>query len=156
MKLLRPAFALAVVLVVAACAAPGASIAPSPTSTPAAATPAPSAAAPRIEVSLSDEMKIEPSAMTVSAGVPVTFVVTNAGSVEHEFYLGDEQMQADHEAEMSDMGGMMGHDEANGITLDAGETKELTYTFESAGTWLAGCHVPGHYPAGMKATITIE
>lgn len=39
--------------------------------------------------------------MTVPAGVPVTFLVTNAGSTEHAFYLGDEAAQAEHEQEMS-------------------------------------------------------
>jgi uncharacterized cupredoxin-like copper-binding protein len=93
--------------------------------------------------------------MTVPAGIPVTFVVTNAGAIDHEFYLGDEQMQAEHAAEMADMGGMMGHDEPNGIAVAPGETKELTFTFETAGEWIAGCHVSGHYEAGMRATINI-
>jgi uncharacterized cupredoxin-like copper-binding protein len=47
-------------------------------------------------------------------------------------------------------------DEANAITLQPGETKTLEYTFEEAGELLAGCHEPGHYDAGMVATITVE
>ena len=91
--------------------------------------------------------------MTVPAGVPVTFVVTNAGSAEHEFYLGDEAAQAEHEQEM--MSGGMAHGDPSGVTLKAGETKELTYTFTQAGQSLAGCHVVGHYGGGMKAAITV-
>lgn len=45
------------------------------------------------------------------------------------------------------------HDEPDGITLAPGETKEPTHTFATPGQYLAGCHVPGHYPAGMKAVI---
>lgn len=60
-----------------------------------------------------------------------------------------------HEQEMQDMGGMM-HDEEMGIAVKPGETKELTLTFDVAGQTLAGCHFPGHYAAGMKATIVIE
>jgi uncharacterized cupredoxin-like copper-binding protein len=55
---------------------------------------------------------------------------------------------------MAEMGGMT-HDEPEGIAVAPGETKELTFTFDAAGPFLAGCHVPGHYGAGMKADITV-
>jgi uncharacterized cupredoxin-like copper-binding protein len=92
--------------------------------------------------------------MTVPAGVPVTFVVTNVGATDHEFYLGDERAQAEHEKAMVGMGGMT-QDEPAGIGVKPGETKELTYTFAQAGPTLAGCHVAGHYGAGMEAQITV-
>ena len=131
-------------LVVAACSA-GASIAP-----------APSTASPlsRIEVKLTDALRIEPATMKVRAGQSITFIVTNAGSTEHEFYLGDVQAQAEHQKERAAMGGMA-HDEAMGVGLKPGQTKELTVTFPAAGTTLAGCHVGGHYELGMKASIEI-
>jgi uncharacterized cupredoxin-like copper-binding protein len=97
---------------------------------------------------------MEPATLTVTAGVPVTFVVTNAGATDHEFYLGDEAAQAEHEKEMASMSGMT-HGEHQGIDVKAGETKELTYTFAAPGETLAGCHVDGHYGGGMKATITV-
>jgi uncharacterized cupredoxin-like copper-binding protein len=56
---------------------------------------------------------------------------------------------------MTAMGGMA-HDEPEGIAVKPGETKELTYTFVEAGPTLAGCHVAGHYGAGMKADIAVE
>ena len=118
------------------------------------ASVAPSSGPTRVEVTLTDALRIEPSVMTVPAGVPVTIIVSNAGAIDHEFYLGDEAAQADHEQEMQSMGGMM-HDDANGIAVDPGETKELTFTFAEAGDTLAGCHVEGHYTAGMKAAITV-
>lgn len=122
----------------------------------AATTPAPSdsVAATRIEVKLTDALRIEPARMTVPAGVPVTFVVTNTGATDHEFYLGDEAAQQAHAAEMASMGGMM-HDEPGGIGVMPGVTKELVYTFTSAGGTFAGCHVAGHYAGGMKAEITV-
>lgn len=46
-------------------------------------------------------------------------------------------------------------DDADGIGLPAGATKTLTYTFGQPGTLLYGCHVSGHYQAGMKGTITV-
>lgn len=121
------------------------------------ASAAPAADAVRIDVTLSDALRIEPATLTVPAGVPVTFVVKNTGSMLHEFVLGDEAVQAEHEEEMAAHGGMtMEIDEPNAIGVDAGTTKELTYTFEAPGTVYAGCHVVGHYMAGMKATITVE
>ena len=137
-------------LLVAACSTGGGAT----TSPSALASSVPSAAATRIEVTLTDALKIDPAAMTVPAGVPVTLVVTNSGATDHEFYLGDEEAQAEHEKEMAEMGGMT-HDEPEGIAVEPGETKELTYTFAEAGETLAGCHVVGHYGGGMKATITV-
>jgi uncharacterized cupredoxin-like copper-binding protein len=158
MRLPRLALIPAAVLLVAACSSGGATPAAPSAPTSSASTssaPSASAAATRIEVTLTDALKIEPASMTVPAGVPVTFVVTNSGVTEHEFYLGDEAAQAEHEKEMAEMGGMS-HDEPEGIAVNPGETKELTYTFAEAGPTLAGCHVVGHYGGGMKAEITVE
>lgn len=74
-------------------------------------------------------------------------------SCHHEFYIGDEEAQAEHEQEMQ--AGGMTHDEPAGISVPPGETKELTFTFAEPGETLAGCHEPGHYAGGMKATITV-
>lgn len=133
------------VLVVAASLA-GACAGPAATPTPAPPT--------RLEVTLTDAMRIEPDSMTVPAGVPVTFVVTNTGQIDHEFTLGDEAAQDKHEQEMLEPGAMA-HDHAYTIVVKPGQTKELVFTFESAGVSFAGCHIPGHYPAGMKATINV-
>jgi len=151
MRLRHLAFAPVLVLAVAACSSGGSSASPS------AGSPSPDAsagaAAQKVEVTLTDALKIEPAEMTVKAGEPVTFVVTNTGAIEHEFYLGDEAMQAEQEAAMQ--AGEMMHDTADGVSVGPGETMELTYTFDEAGQTLAGCHVAGHYAGGMKATITV-
>ena len=138
-------------LLLAACSGGGSGGAAS--SAPPVSTVPSGSASTRIEVKLTDALRIEPETFTVAAGVPVTFVVTNTGSAEHEFYLGDAQAQAKHESEMQ-MGGMM-HEDPDGISLKGGETKELTHTFAQTGETLAGCHVVGHYGGGMKATITV-
>lgn len=107
----------------------------------------------RIEVKMTDALRMEPAEMTVKAGQPVTFVVTNTGATDHEFYIGDEAAQMEQDAMMQS--GQMVHDTPAGISLKPGETKELTYTFATAGQALAGCHEAGHYAGGMKATITV-
>ena len=155
MRLVRLAPLAAIAMIAAACSGGGAS--PAPTSPAPAESAQASAAATRIEVTLTDGLKIEPAAMTVPAGVPVTFVVTNSGTILHEFVLGDEAEQTAHEAEMAASGGMsMPEDEEMAIGVEPGKTKELTVTFDEPGSVLAGCHVVGHYAAGMRADVTIE
>lgn len=159
--LMRLAALIAILTLASACSSGGAS--PAAPSATAGATGSASAstsgqsqapASQSIQVKLTDALKIEPAAMTVKAGQAVKFVVTNSGATDHEFYLGDAAAQDAHEKEMMSMAGMM-HDDANGIALKPGETKELTYTFPTAGAFLAGCHVNQHYAAGMKASITV-
>jgi len=86
----------ALVLVVAACSGGGATSSP----TGAASSPweaSPSGAAQTIEVKLTDALRMEPAEMTVKAGQPVTFKLTNTGAIDHEFYIGDEAAQAEEE-----------------------------------------------------------
>lgn len=169
MDVLRPAAVLAILAVLLeACGGatpawtyappssrPAATVSSTPSATPQP-TPVPSAAPTTIAVTLTDMMRIEPIAMEVRAGVPTSFIVTNAGKIVHEFTLGDADIQDEHEQEMIAMGGMgMTSDEPNAISVAPGETKELVFTFEMPGMAFAGCHVMGHYPAGMKATISV-
>ena len=108
-----------------------------------------------VEVAVTDGLVFEPADFTVSPGETVTFRIVNEGSVVHDFTLGDQATQDEHEAEMADMGDMV-HDEPNVVTLPGGETTEFTWRFPQSGTVLIGCHQPGHYAAGMKGQITIE
>lgn len=108
-----------------------------------------------IEVEASDDLTFEPDSIEVAAGEVVTFEVVNTGSNAHDFTLGDEAAQAEHEAEMQEMAGEAMHDEPNAIRVDAGETKELTWRFTEAGEVLFGCHQPGHYDGGMVGTVEV-
>lgn len=147
------ALAPALVLIVAACSGGSASSPSVAASTPSSAV-SPGTASQRIEVKLTDALQMEPAEMTVRARQQVTFVVTNTGAIQHEFYLGDEAAQGEHEQEMMSAGGMA-MDEADGMVLKPGETKELTHTFSTVGASFAGCHETGHYAGGMKTAITV-
>ena len=144
-----------VVLLVAACSgvpAPSGLTTRTPGVAPTAFASSPSPSG-EITVTLSDAMRFTPDAITVQAGETVTFVVRNDGVAVHEFFVGTEEDQADHAAEMA-MGAMShGHD--NALSLKAGERGSLTMTFPEAASLLIGCHEPGHYEAGMKATLTV-
>lgn len=104
---------------------------------------------------MTDALRFEPDAFNVALGETVRFEVTNGGAIRHEFFIGDADAQADHEAEMVAMGGML-HDEENGIAVDPGQSKVLEHTFATAGSLLIGCHEPGHYDGGMGAVVTVE
>lgn len=116
----------------------------------------PSTADRIIEISASDAFSFDPAEIEVNAGETITLRVTNIGAIPHDFTLGDEAMQDEHEAEMAEMGGQMEmHDEPNVFSIEPGETKEMTWHFADAAELIFGCHQPGHYAAGMKGTLTV-
>lgn len=145
-------------------ATPVATAAPSPTPT-APPTPTPTlepgtAAKPRdIAVSMTDSLRFDPDHFVVMAGETVRFVVTNPTALPHDFTVGDETTQTEHAMEMA--GGGTDHQMHGGdapevaIAIEPGATNQLVYTFDGPGELLIGCHVPGHYEAGMRGTITI-
>jgi plastocyanin len=53
-----------------------------------------------VRVVMNDRFRYRPSAIMVRAGRRVTFAVTNAGQLPHEFILGDRATQLDHERQM--------------------------------------------------------
>jgi len=108
-----------------------------------------------VEIVASDDFRFTPDAVAVDVGETITFRIVNAGQVPHDFTLGDQATQDEHDEEMAEMGGMMMDDEANAVSIAAGETKELTWRFTGEGPVLIGCHQPGHYAAGMKGTVTV-
>ncbi|HEX6230724.1 MAG TPA: plastocyanin/azurin family copper-binding protein [Actinomycetota bacterium] len=112
-----------------------------------------------IEISAFDDLRFEPSSVTVQAGEPVTFVVTNEGETVHEFVLGPEHVQMAHE-EASEMGmehgGMDVEGQLAALEIEPGQTEEVTVTFDESGEMPFGCHEPGHYAGGMVGTVTVE
>lgn len=108
-----------------------------------------------IEVTMTDDLRYAPDALTVRAGETVRFVVHNAGAVVHEFLIGTEEEQLAFEEEMA-AGHGGEHDGDAGVTVEPGNTEEFTYSFESAGQLLIGCHEPGHWEGGMRADLVVE
>lgn len=108
-----------------------------------------------VEIEAKDDFTFVPEQVDVAVGETVTFRVTNTGKLPHDFTLGDADTQDEHDEEMRDMPAGSEHDEANAMTMAAGETKEMTWTFEEAGTVIMGCHIPGHYAAGMRGDVAV-
>ena len=120
-----------------------------------------------VKVEMTDN-KYEPTSVSVRRGETVTFEFTNDGKLVHEAFIGDDAEQESHAMEMSgsstgssdatmDMGHGGGHGGSGDemLTLDPGKSGSLTHTFDSSGTVIIGCHQPGHYEGGMKATVTV-
>jgi uncharacterized cupredoxin-like copper-binding protein len=122
-----------------------------------------------IQVSMS-EFAFDP-AIEVTAGETITFMVINAGVVEHEFRLSNAHRIEEHIAaghEDHDEGGDMDDDMDEGgsheenadimIMVAAGETGEVTVTFPTDTTLYTqvACLIPGHYEAGMHAELSYD
>ena len=124
-----------------------------------------------------DEMSFDPSHITVTAGETVTFRITNVGTVRHEAVFGTQEMQDAALARMAEMeaagtvpaaGGRSmpvvrraalrahpGMGLPNVISLEAGETGDITFRFDEPAEWLIQCHEAGHLEGGMAGTLTI-
>ena len=98
-------------------------------------------------------LTFDPSSVSVQQGDVVKFVVTNEGKAPHEFVIGDEAYQEEHEESMEHGGHDM--ELGNSVAVAPGETAELTWRFTSPGRILFACHVAGHYEGGMVGTILV-
>lgn len=94
-----------------------------------------------------DSLSFMPESIKVTRGESIRFVVTNSGSIVHEFQVGPADKVA---ADAVDGVVVVEQDE-----LDVGSTHAIDYTFEGSGPYGFACHEPGHYEAGMKGTIEL-
>lgn len=123
-------------------------------------SPAKTAEADRtVEIAASDTMAFNPARIDVAAGEVVHFVINNTGTIQHSFTIGSNKWHAHHEEEMQGMpvdeiAGHMKH-EPNGVVVPPGESRELTWKFKGNGSVQFGCHIPGHWPAGMKGDFNM-
>lgn len=108
-----------------------------------------------ISVEMNDSMRYAPSAIHVSQGETIRFVIKNSGQLKHELSLGTEQELLEHLEVMKKYPDMV-HDEPNKITLTKGQQGEIIWQFTKAGTVNFACLMPGHYEAGMRGTVTVD
>ena len=94
------------------------------------------------------------ASLQVVPGETVRFVVTNTDPIDHEFLVGDAQMQAIHEAGTEVLHGARPGE----ISVPAGQTVETTFTFPQtlAPGWEFACHLPGHFAYGMHGPISVR
>lgn len=122
-------------------------------STPGAAANA--ADGQEIDIALTD-FKVASSQTSFVVGKPYRFVITNASKTPHELAIAPPMdpghMMSDAEMHMASLV----HVDAD--QLPTGTAKTVTYIFTSpatAGQLEFGCHIAGHYDAGMHTPITV-
>jgi uncharacterized cupredoxin-like copper-binding protein len=105
------------------------------------------------------DFAIAPSAPAATAGL-VDFAVSNAGPSEHEFLIFKSDLAADKLPLGSDgrvdengAGATKVFDSGSNIAVNGSKTFQTALT---PGTYVLVCNLPGHYAAGMHATITIR
>ena len=110
----------------------------------------------RITMSETDDGKMifTPSTFKVRKGQTIRFAVKNAGELDHEFVLDQEDKIMEHKVAMEKFPEME-HDDPNAIRLAAGESGEIIWKFTNDGTFKIACLVPGHYDAGMHGDVTV-
>jgi uncharacterized cupredoxin-like copper-binding protein len=108
---------------------------------------------PRTVVVSIEHSSFQPAEIAVRPGETVRFVIESGDPIDHEFILGDEEVQRIHEE------GTEAHHGAKPgeVSVPAGGTVETTYTFDDgSGSLIFGCHLPGHYAYGMRGVVVID
>ena len=125
-----------------------------PASTTSPATTAATTGATSIPVTLT-EYKIKPAATSAPAG-HVTFDVTNAGQLKHQFTIIRTTKSAatvlSKQNPNDDIAGARGEI----ASIAPGASKTLVIKNLKAGHYAIVCALPGHYQAGMYSDFTVN
>lgn len=100
------------------------------------------------------KMIFTPAVIKVRKDQTVKISIKNAGTVDHEFVLDQEDKILEHKAVMEKFPEME-HADPNSIRLAAGESGEIIWKFTTDGKFKFACLVPGHYEAGMHGDVTV-
>jgi uncharacterized cupredoxin-like copper-binding protein len=100
------------------------------------------------------KMIFTPAVIKVRKDQTVKISIKNAGTVDHEFVLDQEDKILEHKAVMEKFPEME-HADPNSIRLAAGESGEIIWKFTTDGQFKFACLVPGHYEAGMHGDVTV-
>jgi uncharacterized cupredoxin-like copper-binding protein len=101
------------------------------------------------------KMHFIPNQIKVRKGEQIRFLLRNNGNVDHEFVVATVEDNLAHMKEM-EKNPDMEHDDPNARRLKPRKTAEFVWHFTKAGTFDFSCLIPGHRPAGMTGTITVE
>ena len=105
-----------------------------------------------VKIEMGDNMRFTPANIQVKQGETVRFLVRNSGQLKHEMVIGSAAQLAEHAALMRKMPEME-HEDPNQVTVAPGQSDELVWQFDHAGTVDFACLEPGHYEAGMVGKI---
>lgn len=100
------------------------------------------------------KMVFAPNTFKVRKGQTIVFSIKNAGELDHEFVLDQDDKIMEHKAMMEKFPEME-HDDPNAIRLAAGKSGEIVWKFTNDGTFKIACLVPGHFDAGMHGDVAV-
>ena len=106
------------------------------------------------ETAITIEIKyshFNPSAITVPVGVPVTITLVNDDPIDHEWIIGDDEVQQRHRTGTELLHPVRPTEQV----IPALSTRVTTITFEAPATWQFICHLPGHEAYGMVGVASI-
>jgi uncharacterized cupredoxin-like copper-binding protein len=92
--------------------------------------------------------RFNPAVIDARPGESIRFVVRNLDPIDHEFILGDMEVQRRHEDGTEPHHGAVPGE----VSVPAGAMRSTTYTFGSAPVPF-GCHLPGHWDYGMRGSV---
>ena len=107
-----------------------------------------------VTLDMTDAMRLTPDRLAVQEGETVRFIVRNQGGMRHEMVIGTPVELAKHAAMMARFPNME-HDEAYMAHVDPGQSGEIVWHFNRAGSLEFACLIAGHYEAGMRGTLTV-
>lgn len=107
-----------------------------------------------IDLRMLDTMHFTPDVIKVRKGETVRLRVRNAGKLMHELVIGSKAVLDEHAKMMERFPGME-HDEPYMAHVAPGQTGEIIWQFNRAGSFEFACLVGGHYQAGMVGRIEV-
>ena len=113
--------------------------------------------------------------ITVKAGETIRFMITNKGTLLHEFNFNTAAEHAEHRPMMAMMmehgmitpekvvsltmimpdGTKMTHTEPNTVLVEPGKSAEISWKFTTTGVLEIACNIPGHFESGMVAELKV-
>lgn len=109
-----------------------------------------------VEITMDDSMRFTPQTIEARQGETILLKVVNVGEIPHELVIGPKHELLEHAKQMRENTDMHHHHSDNAITLNAGESGELLWTFKRSGTLDFACLIPGHFEAGMKGAALVK
>ena len=94
-----------------------------------------------------EHSRFEPGHMSFEPGQTVEFVVVNGDPIDHELIIGPPDVQTAHELGTEPHHGARDGEVSVAVGAEASTTYTATRPVEFA------CHLPGHYPYGMRGKL---
>ncbi len=89
--------------------------------------------------------------LVVPAGVPLTVLLRNDDPIDHEWIVGDAATHERHRTGTEPVHASRPTE----VSIPAGSSRETTVTFDTPGTYLYICHLPGHEAYGMVGALVV-